>query len=223
MKLRNIMRLIALALVYVMLLFAVGCDISSFFEELDDLSMTTDATKLSESYQNTLEATEGISDSVETEKLTQDGDDNELELPEPPEFASPLANRSVLKKHDPTTPVFSESTQDYRVHLGVDIASLDHSQVYAAATGIIEKIWTDTEMGECIMIAHSDGYYTVYKNLDKKRPAGIKEGAQVEITQPIAWVGGTAALEVADESHLHFEIMWGDELLNPMDYIDFEE
>ncbi len=223
MRSRNIMRLIALALVSVMMLFAVGCDISSFFEEIDDLQNMTDISRLSESYQDMLKATDGVSNNVESEKLTQEGDNNELEMPEPPEFVLPLANNHVIRKHDPTVQVFYESTQDYRVHLGVDIASLSSSQVYAAAAGTIEKIWTDAEMGECMMIAHSGGYYTVYKNLAKTRPNEIKSGAQVDIGQPIGWVGHTATVEAADKSHLHFEIMWGEELLDPMDHINFEE
>ena len=136
-----------------------------------------------------------------------------------PSFVLPV-NGVLSKKHDPKIQVYSNTMNDYRVHLGVDIVTEENAPVYAAADGTVSKIWKDTLMGYCIAIKHSGDSYTIYKNLAETLPDGIKEGTAVRSGQLIASVGESAMIEVAEEPHLHFEMTVADLAVNPLEYFN---
>lgn len=138
-----------------------------------------------------------------------------------PSFSLPVSG-TLTNKHDPELQVFSQTMNDYRVHLGIDIETAENAPVYAAADGKISKIWVDTLMGYCVAITHSGNCVTVYKNLSATLPEGIAEGASVRSGQLIATVGNSAMVEVADEPHLHFEMTVADLAVDPLEYFDEE-
>ncbi len=135
----------------------------------------------------------------------------------PAKFTLPVGGK-LQKTHDTTIQVYSNTMGDYRVHIGLDIATAAEAPVYAAADGQVEKIWDDAMMGTCLAIAHADDTVTVYKNLGKQLAGGVAVGATVKQGQEIAHVGDTAALEMADEPHLHFEMTVAGLSVNPLDY-----
>ena len=47
----------------------------------------------------------------------------------------------------------------------------------------------------------------------------VEEGEEVKQGDTIATVGNTATFEIADESHLHFEILKNNESLDPELYL----
>lgn len=134
-----------------------------------------------------------------------------------PMLALPVSGK-LIKYHDAKVQVFSETMNDYRVHLGVDIATAASSPVYAAAAGKISKIWKDPMMGYCVAITHSGDAVTIYKNLADTLPSGIAEGVSVKAGQQIASVGESAMLEVAEEPHLHLEMTVGGIQVDPLEY-----
>ena len=136
-----------------------------------------------------------------------------------PSFILPV-NGVLSKKHDPTLQVYSNTMNDYRVHIGVDIVTEEDAPVYAAADGKISKIWEDTLMGYCIAVKHSGDCYTIYKNLSETLPQGITEGTSVRAGQLIGSVGESAMIEIAEEPHIHFEMTVGDLSVDPLEYFD---
>ncbi len=134
-----------------------------------------------------------------------------------PVFSLPAAGK-LVKKHDAKVQVFSTTMNDYRVHLGVDIATAAGAPVYAAADGKISKIWKDALMGYCVAVSHDGGAVTVYKNLSDTLPDGIIEGASIKAGRQIASVGDSAMVEVAEEPHLHFEMTVDGIQVDPMEY-----
>ena len=112
---------------------------------------------------------------------------------------------------------------DYRVHLGVDIEANLGDPVYSCADGFVSQITEDPFMGVSVAISHSNGYVSFYKNLAPELAPGIKEGMAVTAGQIIGTVGETAAVEIADSSHLHFELTVDGVCVNPEDYIDFPQ
>lgn len=128
----------------------------------------------------------------------------------------------LYKGHDATLQVYSNTMGDYRIHLGVDIATAPEAPVYAAADGTVEKVWTDAMMGSCVAISHKDNTVTIYKNLGKNLTDGIAVGTAVKQGQQIGKVGDTAVIEMADEPHLHFEVTVGGLSVNPLDYFSKE-
>ena len=142
---------------------------------------------------------------------------------EPQEFVLALPAEGVLAKgHDATIQVWSETMSDYRVHLGIDIATEEGAPVFAAADGVIEKVWDDALMGRCVAISHGDEIYTFYKNLDPELSAGIEADAEVKCGQQIGKVGESAIAELADEPHLHVEMTVDGLSVDPIDYFNKE-
>lgn len=126
----------------------------------------------------------------------------------------------LYKAHDATVQVYSETMGDYRVHLGLDIATDVEAPVYAAADGKIKEIWEDAMMGTCVAITHEDDVVTVYKNLAKTLADGVTVGAKIKAGDKLGTVGDTAVLEMADDPHLHFEMTVKGLAVNPLDYFE---
>lgn len=143
--------------------------------------------------------------------------------PEEPEamLALPVTGK-MYKGHDATIQVYSNTMGDYRVHLGVDIATAPEAPVCAAADGEVEKVWEDAMMGTCVAVSHKDDTVTIYKNLAKDLADGIEVGAAVKQGQQLGIVGDTAVVEMADEPHLHFEVTVGGLSVDPLEYFSEE-
>ena len=139
-----------------------------------------------------------------------------------PTLSLPVSG-TVAKKHDAEVQVFSNTMNDYRVHLGVDIATAAGAPVYAAADGTVSKLWRDPMMGYCIAIEHDGDAVTVYKNLAEAAAEGIEAGVKVKAGKQIGSVGESAMLEAADEPHLHLEMTVGGIQVNPLDYFSVKD
>lgn len=137
-----------------------------------------------------------------------------------PTFSLPVSG-TLIQSHDATTQVFSNTMQDYRVHLGVDIATETGAPVGAAADGTVMQVWEDALMGQCVAIKHGGDACTIYKNLSETLPESITEGAEVKAGQTVGYVGESAMVEIAEEPHLHFEMTVGGLAVDPLEY--FEE
>lgn len=141
----------------------------------------------------------------------------------PVSFSLPVSAGSIAKDHDPTIQVYSATMGDYRVHLGLDIATADDAPVCAVAAGTVTKVWEDSLMGTCVAVTHADDTVSIYKNLSKTLTPGIEEKVSVKSGQMLGSVGDTAILELADEPHLHFEMTVGGLAVDPMDYFSAED
>ena len=139
-----------------------------------------------------------------------------------PTLSLPVSG-AVYKYHDPKVQVFSDTMNDYRVHLGVDIVTAADATVSAAAAGTVSKVWKDPLMGYCVAIEHDGDAVTVYKNLAANLPENIIEGASVSAGQTIAYVGESAMVEIADEPHLHFEMTVAGLQVDPLEHFGATE
>ena len=170
-------------------------------------------------------------ETTESNTETQNGQYTESESPketesntedvagELPTFALPVSG-NLAKGHSVDVQVFSNTMQDYRTHLGVDITTDDGAPVYAAADGVVSQIWYDELMGKSVAIKHSGDCYTIYRNLSDTLAQGIEAGATVTGGQLIGSVGESAMVEIAEEPHLHFEMTVGGLQVDPMEYLD---
>ena len=207
---KNMLKNLAMILVVsVMLLFSVGCDMSSIFEEIYQPEMETVELNV-DSF--------APSDVGDTERQPE-STARDTESVQIPEFLLFVEKGVVIKNHNTDLQVFNESTQDYRVHLGIDVQTIENAPVFAAEDGIVSKIWEDELMGYCIAIEHEGGFVTYYKNLTSEPFGDIKEGSKVIRGSRIATVGESALIEVADPTHLHFEMTLNGESVDPMEYI----
>ncbi len=134
-------------------------------------------------------------------------------------FLSPLTNANIVKEWSADVPVFSDTMEDYRVHLGVDLEADAGTPVYAAADGTVESVVLDPMMGQTVVLAHAAGYRTVYRNLRTEIPEGIVAGASVKAGTQIGAVGDTALVEIAESPHLHFELYAEEKCEDPLSQI----
>ena len=136
------------------------------------------------------------------------------------QFTVPVKGE-ILKGVSFDVPVFSRTMEDYRTHTGVDIYCEAGTDVASVAAGTIKEIWEDPMMGTCISIEHPGGMMSVYKNLCSDIPEKTSAGKQVNCGEIFATSGDTALLEVAEESHLHYELYLNGEAVDPCQYIEF--
>ncbi len=134
-------------------------------------------------------------------------------------FIAP-ARGTVATSHSSTVPAFSDTLGEWRVHLGIDVATEDGADVYAASDGTVTRVYTDTRLGRCVEITHKNNIKTLYANLDTE--VAVKEGDTVKQGTKIGKVGDTTVSELADEPHLHFEMKVQDVSVNPLDYLTEE-
>ena len=115
-------------------------------------------------------------------------------------------------------PVFSETLGEWRIHTGIDIATDEGAEVYAAADGEVTKVFSHPYFGKTVEITHNGGIVSVYSNLSADGVT-VSEGESIKAGTKLGVVGDTSLTELADEAHLHFEIKVSGVSVNPLDYI----
>lgn len=113
---------------------------------------------------------------------------------------------------------YNETTRDWRVHNGIDIAADAGTKVKAAADGTIYTVFKDDIMGYTVVIRHEGGYATQYSSLAEN--VTVKAGDTVKMGDTIGVVDNTALVESALGEHLHFSVTLNDKSLDPADFLD---
>lgn len=113
--------------------------------------------------------------------------------------------------------IYSNTLQEWTTHTGIDIKADKTTVVKSAEAGTVKTIKNDPRYGLTIIIEHENGFQTVYSNLLTSE--FVVEGEKVEKGQSLGTVGNTAAFEVADEPHLHFEILKDSAQVDPSIYL----
>lgn len=131
---------------------------------------------------------------------------------QPLTFVKPV-DGEIMKDYAKDKLVYSETLEEWTTHLGWDIKAEKTTVVKASAPGTVKSIKNDPRYGLSVIIEHEDGYQTLYANLLSTEFVTV--GEKVTGGQSIATVGNTAAFEIADESHLHFEITKSGEAIDP--------
>lgn len=111
----------------------------------------------------------------------------------------------IVREYAKDNLIYSNTLQEWTTHSGIDIKADKTTVVKAAESGTIKSIKNDPRYGLTIVIEHDEHFQTIYSNLLTSE--FVVEGEKVEKGQSIGTVGNTAVFEIADESHLHFEIL----------------
>lgn len=113
--------------------------------------------------------------------------------------------------------IYSETLEEWTTHQGLDIKADRTTVVKAAETGTVVAIKNDPRYGLTVIIEHENGFKTVYSNL--LTTEFVTEDEKVEKGQSIGTVGNSAVFEIADEPHLHFEMIKDGEYVDPTVYL----
>lgn len=177
----------------------------------------TSTTEKNNTTKNETKITTNINMSNSKTKITTESkEDKKQEQVKDPTFIKPVEGE-IITKYAEDSLVFSETLQEWVTHLGVDIKANKTTVVKAAADGKVESIKNDPRYGLTIIIVHDNGFKTVYSNL--LTTEFVVEGEEVKSGQSIGTVGNTAAFEILDEPHLHFELIKNGEKMDPTGYI----
>jgi murein DD-endopeptidase MepM/ murein hydrolase activator NlpD len=105
-------------------------------------------------------------------------------------------------------------------HTGLDLAGPVDSPIHAAADGVVALATATqdgqghlTGYGNYVVIAHPDGFFTLYGHLNT---VAVKEGQVVHQGEIIGQEGSTGA---STGPHVHFEIRHNGSFLDPLPYL----
>ena len=101
-------------------------------------------------------------------------------------------------------------------HYGVDIAMPENSPVHSISEGIIVFAEWTSETGFVIIAEHLNGLTSIYKH----NSSIVKsQGDRIQTGEIIAFTGNTGSLTTGP--HLHFELWYQGEPVDPENYIEF--
>ena len=135
-----------------------------------------------------------------------------------PVYAAPV-DGGVQKDYASDVLVFSQTMNDHRVHLGIDISGKIGDPVKAFGVGTVERIFSDPFMGKTVVIDHGNGLKSMYMNLADTIPDGIAVGSRVEVGTVIGAIGESAITECADAPHVHVEVVLDGRRIDPRNYV----
>ena len=131
-------------------------------------------------------------------------------------FSYPVEGE-VIREYAKDNLVYSETLKEWITHTGIDIKADKTTVVKSAEEGTVSAIKNDPRYGTTVIIEHTDGFETRYSSL--LTAEFVTVGEKVTKGQTIGTVGNTAAFEVMDDYHLHFELLKDGEYQDPLGYM----
>lgn len=101
-------------------------------------------------------------------------------------------------------------------HYGIDLVATPKESVLATLDGTVTFVGFDPNFGNVIQVQHKNGFISIYKHNELV----LKEvGDRVVAGEAIALIGNTGKLSTGP--HLHFELWYKGNPVNPEEYIAF--
>lgn len=177
---------------------------------------TTNSTNVNANVNNAkTNTTKSTNTSKQTSAKSQSSTENK-ETKKELSFTKPV-DGEIMRDYAKDNLIYSETLKEWVTHMGIDIKAEKTTVVKSAEDGTVKSIKNDPRYGLTIVIEHEDGFQTVYSNLLTSE--FVVEGEKVEKGQSIGTVGNTAVFEIADEPHLHFEILKDSIQVDPNIYL----
>lgn len=135
------------------------------------------------------------------------------------EYIMPIEGQ-IIKEFAIEKLVYSETLGMWKTHPGIDIKAELGEHVKSASNGTVQAVEKDSFYGYTIKILDDYGYTFVYGNLDSDIPK--VKGDKIYKGDIIGKIGVSATGELADKTHLHFEVLKDETQINPQDLIAHE-
>ena len=107
--------------------------------------------------------------------------------------------------------VYNNTLADWRTHNGIDISAAAGAQVKAAMAGTVARVTEDDMWGNVVEVVSGD---LTLRYCGLAEDAAVKEGDTVSLGQQLGLLAEVPA-EVAEEPHLHLEVLRGEATINP--------
>lgn len=122
------------------------------------------------------------------------------------DFSLPKTGATVGKKMHPFYKTITE-------HTGLDLITSSGSKVIATANGVVLSVEKSQKgKGNQVVIDHGNGYRTTYSHLSAIM---VKKGQRVHQRTEVGRVGTSGTVFAP---HLHYEVIFNGEYMNPIDY-----
>ena len=127
----------------------------------------------------------------------------------------PMVGGTLTQPFGPTSFTLEPPLGQYKhFHTGIDIAAAEGTPVLAAAGGLVVSVQhTTVGYGNYVIVAHGDGYFTLYAHLADVQ---VIDGQHVVRGQIVGHEGATG---LATGPHLHFELRYNGAVVDPMSYL----
>lgn len=183
------------------------------FEVRHNLTDVPDTRKETSQESTTEEKTEKNSEKEQTTATEK----NNFATPYKDYYNLPLGT-DILKDYSPNAPSYNATMGDWRTHNGVDFQGADGEQVKAISDGTVTAVYTDTLYGTVLEIDHGNGVTAKYCGFNKDT-LEVKKGSKVTAGSLLGYLG-TVPFEKSDLSHLHFEIIYNGENVDPLELMN---
>jgi murein DD-endopeptidase MepM/ murein hydrolase activator NlpD len=111
---------------------------------------------------------------------------------------------------------FGDARGSTRLHEGIDIMGLAGQPVFAVASGVLTKRYTNTGTAGWGWTLYDASTKTTYQYFHlEEDPAGLVQGSSVTVGQPIGYVGNSGTFG-ENNYHLHFEVRPGNVAVDPL-------
>ena len=132
------------------------------------------------------------------------------------EMIWPIEGGESLNAYSAGAPVYSKTMKDWRIHTGLDVAAENESPVLACANGQVKETYTDSMLGNVILVEHGDYlfyYCGVGENFLVNPGDVVTAGQQLGVVTAVPY-------EAAEEPHLHLEVRRDGVALDPQAVLD---
>ncbi len=136
--------------------------------------------------------------------------------PKPQAFIMPVFGQVSLE-YAMNRLVYSKTLEEWRTHSGMDIACEKGTPVKVVADGVVLEVKNDPRYGITVIVEHPGAIRSIYCNLASDDV--VVPNQKVKQGEIIGSVGNSAMFEVAEQPHLHFEIMKKDTIEDPALYL----
>ncbi|MBN2637531.1 MAG: M23 family metallopeptidase [Bacteroidales bacterium] len=130
-----------------------------------------------------------------------------------------FANNTLIQSQNffkPMNGIITSNFSPLEKHYGIDIVAAHNEAIKSVLNGtVIEAAWT-LETGYVIIVQHSGNLISIYKHCATLLK---QEGDVVKAGEPIAIAGNSG--ENSSGPHLHFELWYNGNPVNPTSYINF--
>jgi murein DD-endopeptidase MepM/ murein hydrolase activator NlpD len=126
----------------------------------------------------------------------------------------PIASRTVPRGYpmeigNPVVLAAFGEARKRHAHAGIDIKAPKNTKVRATADGRVTFSGRMHGYGRCVIVAHADGWETVYAHLKKLR---VRKDARVRTGQVL---GGSGSSGRSSTPHLHYEVRKDGKAVDP--------
>ena len=131
------------------------------------------------------------------------------------EFAFPLKG-STIKEFSKNELVKNKTTEDWRIHKGIDIKGASGDRINAIDNGVVTELVHNAIWGTVVTIDHGNGFVAEYYGL--RKDSTVKPGDEVKRNGKVGLLD-EIPIEKSDGIHLHLELYKDGVAVSPSEYL----